>query len=321
MWSLTSSGSNNLKLKPSKCNLFKEEINYLAHGVSKAGVWPSNSNLRAIEKCALPRTYTEIRAFLGLVDHYRMFIKGFTLELVSLPEDAMRAFNALKWVCMSIPVLAFTNYTKEFLLKTNASKEGLGVVLSQKQAGRWYHPVAYGSWTLTAHEKNYHSTKLEFLGLKWAVTEHFKEYLPCQPFLVRTDNNPLTYIMTTSNLDSTGHWWVGALARFNLQLEYQKGQDNTTADVLSWITTCLSLEAVWSILDWVTLGAAHRAEGYDSAMVKVIMAWKKRYVSAQDEFWSRCMWWIGLKQRARTWCWTLCWTGWKPKRRLIWRHS
>ena len=74
-----------------------------------------------------------------------------------------------------------------------------------------------------AHEKNYHSTKLEFLVLKWVVTEHFKEYLSYQPFLVRTENNPLTYIMTTPNLDATGHQWVVALARFNFQLEYQKG--------------------------------------------------------------------------------------------------
>ena len=72
-------------------------------------------------------------------------------------------------------------------------------------------------------KKNYHSTKLEFLMLKWVVTEHFKEYLPYQPFLVKTGNNPLTYIMTTPNLDATGHQWVGALARFNFQLEYQKG--------------------------------------------------------------------------------------------------
>ena len=92
-------------------------------------------------------------------------------------------------------------------------------------------PMAAGP--LTAHEKNYHSTKLEFLVLKWAITEYFKEYLLYQPFLVRTDNTPLTYIMTTLNLDATGHQWVGALAKFNFQLEHQKGQDNTVADVLS----------------------------------------------------------------------------------------
>ena len=124
---------------------------------------------------------------------------------------------------MSSPVLAFANYMKDFLLKMDASKEGLGVVLSQKQADGHFHPVAYGSQALTAHKKNYHSTKLEFLALKWAVMEHFKEYLLYQPFLVKTDNNPLMYIMTTPNLDATGHQWVGALTKFNFQLEYQKG--------------------------------------------------------------------------------------------------
>ena len=183
-------------------------------------------------------------------------------------EDALRAFDALKQACMCTPVLAFADCTKEFLLETNASKEGLGAVLSPKQADRQYHPVTYGIWTLTAHQKNYHSTKLEFLVLKWAVMEHFKEYLPYQPFLVRTDNNPLTYIMTTPNLDVTGHQWFGALVRFNFQLEYQKGWDSTMADVLSQITTCLSPEAVLSILDRVALGATHRAEGYNPAVVE-----------------------------------------------------
>ena len=104
---------------------------------------------------------------------------------------------------MSSPILAFANYMKDFLLEMDASKEGLGAVLSQKQADR-HHLVAYGTRALTAHEKNYHCTKLEFLALKWAIMGHFKEYL-YQPFLVKTDNNPLTYIMTTPNLDTTGH--------------------------------------------------------------------------------------------------------------------
>ena len=185
----------NLKLKPSKCSLFKEQINYLAHWVSKQGVWPSAANLKAIAECVLLQTYTEICAFLGLIDHYRQFIKAFTwiaqplsehltqegasrkLEWVLLSEDALEAFWALKQDCMNSPILAFANYTEDFLLKTDALKEGLGVVLSQRQADRYYHLVTYGSQALTAHEKNYHSTKFEFLALKWAITECFKEYL------------------------------------------------------------------------------------------------------------------------------------------------
>ena len=153
----------NLKLKLSKCSLFKEEINYLAHWVSKQGVWPSDANLKAIAECTAAWTYMEIQAFLGLTGHYRQFIKGFKWiaqllnehlaregasrksEQVSLSEDALEAFQALKQACMSSPILAFADYMKDFLLETDASKEGLGVVLSQKQADGHYHPVTYAA--------------------------------------------------------------------------------------------------------------------------------------------------------------------------------
>ena len=140
--------------------------------MSKQGVQPSNTNLKAIAKYALLQTYTEIRAFLGLVGHYRWFIKGFTQiaqplnkhlagkgasrksEQVSLSRDALEAFWVLKQACMNSPVLAFADYTKEFLLEMDASKEGLGAVLSQKQEDGWFHLVAFGNRALTTHEKN-----------------------------------------------------------------------------------------------------------------------------------------------------------------------
>ena len=91
---------------------------------------------------------------------------------MSLSEEALVAFEALKQACMKSPVLAFANYTKDFLLETDASKEGLGAVLSQKQEDGQFNLVAYGSQALTTHEKNYHSMKLEFLALKWASNIH-----------------------------------------------------------------------------------------------------------------------------------------------------
>ena len=127
----------------------------------------------------------------------------------------------------------FPNFKKPFLLETDASKEGLGAVLSQKLSDGRYHPITFGSCSLTPAEKNYHSFKLEFLTLKWSVTEHFKEYLAYAPFVVQTDNNLLTYVLTTPNLDAMGHRWVGVLASFQFELEYQKGADNRAADALS----------------------------------------------------------------------------------------
>ena len=162
---------NNLKLKPSKCSLFKEEINYLAHQVSKWGIWPNNANLKAIAECAPLQTYTEIRAFLGLMGHYRQFIKGFVwiaqplnehlagegasrkTEWVWLSGDALEAFQALKQACMNSSVLAFVNFSKYFLLKTETSKEGLGAVLSIQETSRWmvssgslWQPSTNSSW-------------------------------------------------------------------------------------------------------------------------------------------------------------------------------
>ena len=139
---------------------------------------------------------------------------------------------------MKAPVLAFANYSKPFLLETDASKDELGAVLLQKGEDGKYHPIAYRSKALSRSEKNYHSLKHEFLALKWAVTEHFREYLQYspEPFLIRTDNNPLTYMIMTPNLDATGHQWVGSLTNYNFKIEYLKGQDNSTADVLSRMT-------------------------------------------------------------------------------------
>ena len=113
-------------------HIFKAEITFLAHQVSKEGVQPSNSNLKGIVECMLPQMYTEMHAFLGLVDHYRCFIKGFAhiaqplnehlaqegasrkSEWVLFSEDALKAFKALKHACMTAPVLVFAYYTKQF---------------------------------------------------------------------------------------------------------------------------------------------------------------------------------------------------------------
>ena len=115
--------------------------------------------------------------------------------------------------CSSIP-----DFNKPFLLKTDTSKEELGAMHSQKQRDGCYHPVTSSSHSLTLSEKNYHSPNLEFLTLKWSVTEHFKEYLTYSPFMVQMDNNPLTYMLTTPNLDATRHQWISALASFQFEL-------------------------------------------------------------------------------------------------------
>ena len=100
------------------------------------------------------------------------------------------------------------------------------------------------------------------------IAEQFQEYLLWKPFIVRTYNNPLTYIMTTPNLDAAWHWWVESLARFNFSIEYQKGLENATADALSWVTSKLDAETMKSILDGVTMGMMERADAQDLVVAK-----------------------------------------------------
>ena len=146
--------------------------------------------------------------------------------------------------CMTAPVLAFADFKKEFQLETDVSGDGLGAILSQKQGDGLYHPVAYTSRGLKGGEMRYHSSKLEFLALKWAITNQFREYLQYAPFRVKTDNNPLTYVMTTPNLDAVSHRWVAALANFNFTIKYLRGTDNKVEERLDSDSVCQLLAHV-----------------------------------------------------------------------------
>ena len=140
-----------LKLKLSKCNFFHTEISYLGHKVSTAGMELGTEGLKGITEIVPPATYTQVRKFLGTMDYFRRFIKGYARiakplndllqgensklksQSLGLPPDALAMFQELKMKCLTAPVLAFVDFKKPLLLKTDASIEGLGAVLSQKQ--------------------------------------------------------------------------------------------------------------------------------------------------------------------------------------------
>ena len=207
-----------LKLKPYKCHFFKEEITYLGHEISTKGMLPGQKGVEEIAWMGPPTMYTGVRKFIRAVGYFCHFIKNFTWiakplnDLLGCSNSKLRnhpilltaaaeeAFYTLKKKCATAPVLSFADLKRPFLLETDASKYGLGTILQQVQEDGKYHPVAYASCALCGSEANYHSSKLEFLALKWALTQQFKEYLIYQPFTVRTDNNPLMYVLMTPNL-------------------------------------------------------------------------------------------------------------------------
>ena len=132
-------------------------------------------------------------------------------------------------------VIAFPNFEIPFFVNCDTSGEGLGAVLYQNQDGV-NRVISYASQTLSEAEKKYHlhSNKLEFLALKWAITEKFSDYLKYgPPFIVYTDNNPLTYVLTTAKLNATGLRWVADLSDYNFTIKYRPGKANVDVDYFS----------------------------------------------------------------------------------------
>ena len=149
------------------------------------------------------------------------------------PEQ-QEALETLQRICTESPILAYADVKALFVLHTDASGDGLGAVLYQVQDGQ-KRVKAYSSRSLSKRERNYPVHKLEFLALKWAITDKFQEYLYCSEFQVYTDNNPPTYVLITATLDATGHRRVATLSNYTFSIIYKPGKGHHDADALSYI--------------------------------------------------------------------------------------
>ena len=249
--------SHGLKMKPSKCSFFNTSVKYLGHIVSADGVSTDPEKTETIRSWPTPTSEKELRSFLGLAGYYRRFVKDFSkiakplhnitkdnnkkkkkstsrpfLELWT--EECDVAFNELKLRLTSSPILGYPDFTRSFILETDASFDGLGAVLSQDQE-HGHVEIAYASRTLRPTERNmenYSSMKLELLALKWAVTDKFRDYLLGSKFVVFTDNNPLSYLQT-AKLGATEMRWASQLAQFDFEVKFRSGKANRNADALS----------------------------------------------------------------------------------------
>ena len=251
---------NGLKINHSKCKFFRNRVKYLGHVVSEHGVETDPDKTQALRDWPIPTNVRETRTFLGFAGYYRRFVPNYSAiarplyKLTAgqpcrnsklkrqLPppfrwtEEAQDAFDELIRHLCNPPVLAYADYSKPFELHTDASTQGLGAALYQLQdddEGGKLRPIAYASRSLSPSERNYPAHKLEFLALKWAMTEKFHDYCYGNKTVVLTDNNPLTYVATTAKLDATGHRWWAALSNYNMSIHYRPGRNNADADALS----------------------------------------------------------------------------------------
>ncbi|KAK7945555.1 hypothetical protein WMY93_001283 [Mugilogobius chulae] len=156
-------------------------------------------------------------------------------------DSCQHAFERLIEKLSSAPVLGFADPALPYILHTDASTTGLGAALYQEQDGK-LRVIAFASRGLSLSESRYPAHKLEFLALKWSVTEKFQDYLYGADFTVVTDSNPLTYILSSAKLDATGHRWLAALSTFSFKLLYRAGKHNYDADALSRRPHAISTE-------------------------------------------------------------------------------
>ena len=249
----------NLKLSPEKCSFFKTKVKYVGHIISEQGVETDPEKIDKIINWPTPTNPEEVRKFIGFTGYYRRFIQHFSQISKPLTElmpvnnkkktkkpvkqkewiwgiEQQTAFETLKKKLSTSPILSYPDHDKPFEIHTDASSSGLGAILYQEQNGL-KRVIAYASRSLSKSEQHYPAHKLEFLALKWALCDKFHDYLYGNTFTVITDNNPLTYVLTTANLDATGHRWLAALGVYNFEIIYRPGKSNVDADSLSRLPT------------------------------------------------------------------------------------
>ena len=232
-----------LKIQIEKCYFFRREVQFLGHTVSEDGVRPNSDKIEIIKTWPVPKTEKELKQFLGTIGYYRRFIRDFAKMIKPLTQllrkesefqftsKEIACFEKCKSLLTMDPILAYPDYTKEFILTTDASNFAVGAVLSQGQIGK-DRPIAYASRTLNKSEENYCTTEKELLAIVWAVKQ-FRQYLYGRKFKLVTDHRPLIY--ASSSLNQKIVRWNLVLTEFDFETIYRPGKENVVADALSRI--------------------------------------------------------------------------------------
>lgn len=260
-----------LKLAPKKCHFLQRSVRFLGHVIDSTGVATDPDKVSAIAAVSesdlmmedgVTPSQRKIKSFLGMVLYYQRFIQNCStiakplFALTAAPrgkkppdkrvaafrklspgdwkEEHSSAFQQLKAALVNSVVLTHPDFSRPFILSTDASTDGLGAVLSQLAEGETRaRPIAFASKALNRAQARYPAHRLEFLALKWSVCDKFSHWLKGSEFVVWTDNNPLTYVLTKPKLDACEQRWISKLAPYRFSIKYIPGPKNVVADALS----------------------------------------------------------------------------------------
>ena len=237
-----------LKINIEKCSFMQTEVEVLGHKVSSEGLSPLENKVEAIKEWKAPSNIHELRSFLGAIGYYRNFIKDFakvTAPLCTLLRKGIKfewkkeqeeSFKILKERLINAPILRFPRFDREFIIRTDASYDGIGGVLLQKddETGK-EHPVHYISRSLSKSEKNYGITDLEGAALIYCINK-LKSYIMGNPkqTIVYTDHRPLIGLLKSKEPQNSRHTrWCLTVSMLGIDLRYETGKNNVVADALS----------------------------------------------------------------------------------------
>jgi len=228
-----------LYAKFSKCDFFKEEIQYLGHVITKEGIAVDPKKIRTIMEWPVPKNVADIRSFMGFAGYYRIFVEDFSrvaYPITSLQKkgrafkwtsECQQSFEKLKRLLTSAPILSIADPNKDYVVCTDASREGVDGVLMQE--GK---VIAYESRKLKEHEQKYSTYDLELSAVIHAL-KMWRHYLLGRKFLLLTDHHSLTNYFSQPTLNSRQAHWADSLSGFDFDIKHLKGRENRVADALS----------------------------------------------------------------------------------------
>ena len=238
---------NRLFVKAEKCEFGVSTVSFLGHVIQEGRVRADANKVRAVEEWPAPSSRKELQRFLGFANFYRRFIRDYSMVASPLTrltsstvpfcwsDEANEAFNQLKHLFTTAPVLVQPDTSKQFIVEVDASDTGVGAVLSQRGgSGERLHPCAFYSRRLSPTERNYDVGNRELLAVKLALEEwrHWLEGAEL-PFVVWTDHKNLAYLQSAKRLNSRQARWAMFFSRFDFTLTYRPGTRNTKPDALS----------------------------------------------------------------------------------------
>ena len=285
--------ANTLYAKRSKCCFGVQQVEYLGHYISGDGVATDPKKIEAVVQWPVPKNVKQLRGFLGLTGYYRRFVRDYgkiaqPLTVLcksssSFPwnETATTAFERLKEAMTNALVLSLPDFSQDFTIETGASGNGIGAVLMQQG-----HPIAFISKALSAKHQALSAYDKEMFAILFAVKKwHF--YLVGRHFIIRTDHQPLKYLVEQKVTTPSQQVWLAQLMSYDFEIVYKKGSENRVADALSRVSSheiaSLAVSAVSSTLNQQILSSYED----DNRIQKIIQDLQKDPASYSSFTWEK----------------------------------